>query len=193
MGVRDFIVVSCDRSEVRDFIETYHYSGSINGIKSSYCFKLMRDEQLIGAAIFGLLGMASVWKKYANQREDLIELRRLCCIDETPRNTESYFIGHCLRWLKKNTPTKKVISYADPRYGHAGVIYQASNFEYLGKTAPSRVIVWGSREYHDKTIRTYYNGKLKPYAARVKRALESGEAYYERTPGKHIYLYQLYR
>ena len=125
------------------------------------------------------------------RREDIIELRRLCCIDDTPKNTESYFIGKTLKWLLRNTSIKKVISYADNTYGHRGVIYQASNFKHLGKTAKGRVIMWQGKRYHDKTIRTKYKGELKPFAKRVKEALEKGEAYYEETKGKEIYLYDL--
>jgi hypothetical protein len=111
-------------------------------------------------------------------------------------NTESYFIGKTLRWLKKNTNFKIVISYADTFHNHQGTIYKASNFEYHGLTAKGRVIEHGNKFYHDKCIRTYYvdkngNKNLKPFAQRVKDALESGDAKYIDTPGKHIFTYRL--
>lgn len=186
-----YTVEPCERKEIRDFIEKWHYSHNINGLLSQYCFKLMDGDTMVGAMIYGGLGMANCWKKYAENKEDIIELRRLCCIDDTPKNTESYFIGKTLKWLLKNTSIKKVISYADNTYGHRGVIYQASNFKHLGKTANGRVIMWQGKRYHDKTIRTKYKGELKPFAKRVKEALERGEAYYEETKGKEIYLYDL--
>lgn len=186
-----YTVEPCERKEIRDFIEKWHYSHNINGLLSQYCFKLMDGDTMIGAMIYGGLGMANCWKKYAENKEDIIELRRLCCIDDTPKNTESYFIGKTLKWLLRNTNIKKVISYADNTYGHRGVIYQASNFKHLGKTAKGRVIMWNGKRYHDKTIRTKYKGELKPFAKRVKEALEKGEAYYEETKGKEIYLYDL--
>jgi hypothetical protein len=189
--VKNFTVKICDRKEIKSFIETWHYSKSINGLKSNYCFKLMDKETIIGAMIYGQIGMANVWKKYAANEHDLIELRRLCCIDNTPKNTESYFIGFTLRWLKKNTDIKKVISYADSNYNHSGVIYRASNFNYLGMTLGGRVIVYNNKQYHDKTIRTKYNGKLKPFAAKIKSALENNLAQYIKTKGKHIYVYDL--
>lgn len=186
-----YTVEPCERKEIRDFIEKWHYSHNINGLLSQYCFKLMDGDTMVGAMIYGGLGMANCWKKYAENKEDIIELRRLCCIDDTPKNTESYFIGKTLKWLLRNTSIKKVISYADNTYGHRGVIYQASNFKHLGKTAKGRVIMWKGKRYHDKTIRTKYKGELKPFAKRVKEALEKGEAYYEETKGKEIYLYDL--
>ena len=184
-------VKSCERKEVKDFIESWHYSKNINGVISDYCFKLLDEDRIIGAAIFGRLAMANQWKKYVEKQEDLTELRRLVLIDDTKRNAESYFIGGCLRWLKKNTQILKVISYADPEYGHSGVIYKATNFILLGRTSRGRVIMWKGKKFHDKTIRTKYKGKLKPFAREVKEALESGGAYYKNTQGKYIYIISL--
>ena len=170
--VRKFKVSLCSRDEIRDFVETWHYSKSINGVISDYCFKL-QDEQdnLIGGMIYGRLAMASCWKKYVSKEEDVSELRRLCCIDDTPRNTESYFIGSTLRWLKKNTDILKIVSYADKNFGHEGIIYKASNFTKIGETSKGRVIIYNNKRYHDKCIRTKYNGKLKPFAEKIKSSI----------------------
>ena len=191
MEIKEMSVELCDRKEVRDFIEHWHYSKSINGLMSDYCFKLVWGDKIIGACIFGRLAMANAWKKYGEKQENVIELRRLCCIDKTPKNTESFFIGAMLRWLKANTDIKIIVSYADPEYGHAGTIYKASNFELVGKTAEGKVIFWNGKKYHDKAIRTKYKGELKPFAQRLKDALEKGEAYYKKTQGKNIFVYNL--
>ena len=151
----------------------------------------MDKDKIIGAMIYGRIAMANVWKKYVNSENELIELRRLCCIDDTPKNTESYFIGYTLRWLKKNSKIKKVISYADETYNHSGTIYKASNFKHIGMTNKGKVIAYNNKLYHDKTIRTKYKGKLKPYCLKIKDALNTGEAYYKNTLGKHIYIYEL--
>jgi hypothetical protein len=183
--------ILCDREEVRDFIEKHHYSKSINGLKTSYCFKLVLNDKIIGAIIYGYLGMAKVWKKYVDHERDLIELRRLCCIDETKKNTESYFISKTIKWLKNNTKIKMIISYADPEYNHVGIVYQACKFTFVGITSKSRYILYDGKKYHDKTIRTKYNGKLKPYAQKIKNALDSGKATYKNTDGKYVYIYEL--
>lgn len=193
MKVLELKVELCERREIKDFIEKYHYSKSINGLMSDYCFKLLDGKNIIGAAIFGRLAMANAWKKYVDEQGDLIELRRLVCIDETPKNTESYFIGKMLRYLKNNTQIKKVVSYADPEYGHKGVIYKASNFELIGKSSKGKVIYWKGKKYHDKAIRTKYKGKLKPFAQRLKAALETGEATYKETQGKNIFIKDIHR
>jgi hypothetical protein len=189
----NFKVLATTRAEIEPFIKAWHYSGSINGCISDYCFKLVDQGEMIGAMFFGRMAMANQWRRFAEKEADVTELRRMCCIDETPKNTESFFIGKALKLLKKQTTLKTVVSYADAEYGHAGVIYKASNFEYLGKKAGAKVINYNGRKYHDKCIRTKYKGVLKPFAVRIKDALEAGDAQYVTTAGKHTYVYQLRR
>lgn len=191
MKVKDFVVEPCERSEIKDFIETHHYSHNINGCITDYCFKMTYNGEIIGAMFYGRMAMANQWKRFADSETGVSELRRLVCIDDTPRNTESYFIGHTLRWLKKNTDLKVIVSYADAEYGHAGTIYKASNFEYHGFKKGAKVIIHNGKQYHDKAIRTKYKGNLKPFAQRLKDALDCGEAYYKETVGKHTYVYNL--
>lgn len=190
-SVRNYRVELCTRKDIKEFIERWHYSKSINGLRIDFCFRLMNGDTMIGAMIYGKMAMANCWKKYAELEVDVIELRRLCCIDDTPKNTESYFIGKTLKWLRKNTSIKRVVSYADPSFGHTGVIYKASNFQHIGYTSKGRVIKYGDKRYHDKCIRANNNGNLKPFALEIREALKNGEASYISTKPKVIYLYNL--
>ena len=195
-NVKSFIVDQVQFKTIRDFIEKWHYSKTVKGLHCTLYFGLFSEGNLIGAMMYGKLAMPGVSKKYVENEDELIELRRLCCIDKTPRNTESYFVGKTIKWIKRNTKIKKIISYADPHYGHQGIIYKASNFKYLGITSPGRFIVDkdGCRK-HDKTIRNsdVINGVrvFRKHALELKEQLEKGEAKYIVTPGKHIYMYTL--
>ena len=191
MSVKTYKVELVKRSDIKDFIESNHYSQSINGCISDYCFALYDDSKMIGAMFYGRMAMRNQWKRFAKKESDVIELRRLCCIDETPKNTESYFIGKTLKWLRKNTEIKIVVSYADKEYSHSGTIYKASNFKCLGLKPGAKVIWHEGKKYHDKTIRTKYKGKLKPFALRLKNALDEGIAYYAMTAGKYCFTYKL--
>lgn len=194
--VKSFKVKQVPVTVIRDFVERWHYSKSIKGLHCTLYFGLFSDGKLIGAMMYGKLAMPGVHKKYVDDPDDLIELRRLCCIDDTPRNTESYFIGKTINWIKKNTDIKKIISYADPHYGHGGTIYKASNFQHIGMTAPGKYIIdkHGNRK-HDKTIRNsdIIEGVrvFRKHAIELKEQLENGEAHYITTPPKHIYVYEL--
>lgn len=162
----------------------------MNGLHISYCFKLMDGDTMIGAMVYGSLGMVGVAEKYIDNPSKLLELKRLVCIDDTPKNTESYFIGWSLRWLQRNTDLEMIISYADKTFGHEGIVYKATNFTCVGETSKGRVIMWNGRRYHDKTLRNKHNGKLKPIAIELKKALDVGDAQYVDTLTKNIYLYK---
>lgn len=187
--LRQYQVLPCERRDIRDFIERWHYSHNINGITGHYFFKLLNTAgELVGGAIFGSPAMPTTAKKYGC---NTTELRRLVLVDDTPRNAESYFIGKMLRWLRRNTQHDVVLSYADETYGHTGVIYRASNFRHLGKTQPGRNILYNGKLYHDKVIRTKNKGILKPFAIEIRAALAVGTAVYVKNKPKNIYVYRL--
>jgi hypothetical protein len=192
MALEKWEVKIVERKIISDFIEKWHYSGSINGCISDYCFGLYCDQgELKGALFYGRMAMANQYKRFSDKENSVIELRRLCCVDSTPKNAESFFIGRSLRMLKKLWAGKVVVSYADKEYGHTGLIYKASNFKQLADVKGAKVIMHNGKRYHDKAIRTKYNGELKPFAKRLVDALDNGEAVYKQTAGKHTFVYYL--
>ena len=192
MSLRDWTVQRVSRQDVSSFIENNHYSGNINGCISDFCYALYDTiGEMKGALFYGRMAMANQWKRFSDNPDNVIELRRLCCVDDTPKNTESYFIGKSLKLLESDWMKGIVVSYADKEYGHNGTIYKASNFTMVGEVAGAKVIIYNGKQYHDKAIRTKYKGQLKPFAKRIKDALDSGDAYYKKTAGKYTYIYQL--
>jgi hypothetical protein len=191
--LKSWIVKRVQRLEISKFIETWHYSNSINGCITDYCYALYDEKgEMKGAMFYGRMAMANQWKRFSSSPDDVIELRRLCCVDDTPKNAESYFIGKSLKLLRKDWMKGGiVVSYSDKEFNHYGIIYKASNFKQLEDIPGARVIIYKGRRYHDKAIRSKYKGELKPYARRLKEALESGEAYYKNTLGKCTFVYTL--
>ena len=192
--VTNYIVEPVERRVIQSFVHKWHYSHDTNGVQHTQCFALFDDMKMIGAMIYALPSMKATAAKY-NPINPLRcwELRRLCCIDDTPKNTESYFIGKTLRWIKNNTDIEVIISYADLNYGHKGTIYKASNFICLGETSPGSVLMVDGKEYHDRTIRN-----KRPYARALKRRWEAKKAgakdddmYYVEKKPKNIYVYYL--
>lgn len=118
----------CALQDVSAFVRTHHYSKTHHKVVV-YAFSLAMNEVIAGACLFGMaagnLKCMTVLNGHDNPR-DYLELQRLVLLDEVPKNSESQFIGWCLRWLKKNTTIKAIISFADPTYGHNGTIYRAN-------------------------------------------------------------------
>ena len=92
-------------------------------------------NELIGVATYGFpvgrLAAQSISDKL--KPEEVLELTRLFIFDNHGKNIESYFIGQTIKLIKEIDKSIKVLmSYADPRVGHLGGIYQATNWLYQG-------------------------------------------------------------
>ena len=193
MKVTDFTVELVQRNAVVGFIEKHHYSHNINGVQSYYHFGLYREgkfglPEMIGAMLYAMPSMPSTAKKYNPiNPTKCFELRRLVCIDDTPTNTESYFIGQTFKWLKQNTDIEVIVSFADEEYGHSGIIYKATNFEYCGTTSPSKKLIVDGKEYHSRSL----NQSDRPYGRELKRRYDAGDEniFWKNTKFKHIYVY----
>lgn len=186
----DFREVSL--KEIKNFVEEYHYSKNVNGVKVSHCFGLFENSvELVGAVIFGPLS-TTAWKRYGEKESDVVELRRLVCLDHLPRNTESWLIAKCIKKLKKFRKYKVCVSYADPYHGHLGYIYQASNWKYLGQTSPDIMLKTpDGKLYHSRSLRVKYKGDYKPFVKKLREMQETGLLQEVKVPGKHIYTYCL--
>ena len=120
-------VIKCGFRTISDLILQYHYLHKMPaGLLA--CFALYDDDNLInpiGGACFSN-GRIQYDKIY-------LDFSRLYLYDEVPKNSETFFIGQCIRELKKTYPNYKgIVSWADANQGHTGVIYKASNFIFDG-------------------------------------------------------------
>ena len=200
--VSEFTIEPVHKKAVTPFIEKWHYSHYAGGIQHRQCFALYSPDgkfglpRMIGCMIYGQPAMSNTAAKYHPDNPDRCwELRRLCCIDDTPKNTESFFIGKTLKWLKQNTDAEVIISYSDLQQGHEGVVYKASNFINMGQTPSGQALMVDGKQYHDRTIRN-----KRPYARAIKRRWEEkqngkkdDDIYFVETKPKNIYVYYLNR
>ena len=179
---------------VRKFLKRWHYSDYVN-IQEKHTFCLFRDgkfgiPEMVGVCIYTRPAGPSAGQTYYPQAPDkVLELRRLCLIDQTPKNAESFFVSRTIKWLKSNTDWEFIISYADMEQGHTGVIYRAANFTYLGQTAPGKTLEVDGKKFHIRTLSMLD----RPYGVEINRR------YKEKDPGvkiietlpKNIYVYPL--
>lgn len=177
-------VQECKLSDIKAFIERQHYSHSVFGITGSHFFSVHAGGELHGGAIFGAPAAYNVAAKYG--ADGLVELRRFCLSDDLPRNSESRALAVMFRILRR-AGVKRILSYADPAAGHAGIIYRATGFEYLGTTAKRRHLMWKGKKYPDRNL---HQTKF-PFHLELRAAVANGEATRIEVPGKHIYLKEL--
>jgi len=172
--------------EIKDFIKSWHYSKSSRSQQQKHVFKLVdTSDRLVGVAIYG----NPMSKSYNGSKT--IELRRLCLIDDTPKNTESWFISRTLKWLNKNTDYTSVVSFADPNKGHQGTIYKASNFSYDGLEDNNnpRVVQYGTKTIHLRQFYQKKDGEYSDDALRLQALVKSGSASIIKQERKHRFIY----
>ena len=179
---------------IQQFLEKWHYSSYVN-IQHKETFTLYREgnwgmPELIGVCVYTRpAGVSAAQKYYPEAPDRCLELRRLCLIDDTPKNAESFFIAKSLRWLKTHTNWEYVISYADPDQGHEGVIYRASNFKYEGVTSVGSQLEVDGELFHIRTLTM----TQRPYGQEINRRYKDGDPNVKivKTKPKHIFTYKL--
>ncbi len=175
MALEGYKVDPISFRSARPFIEKWHYSHNVNGIHVTQCFGLFRPDgpfglpEMVGACIYGKPAMSNQAERWCpRDPEHMLEIRRLVLTDNTPKNAESFFISKTLKWIKHNTDVKVIIAYADPDFGHTGIIYRASNFILIGMTQPGVILIIDGERYHDRTLRMD-----KPYAHKIRSRVEA--------------------
>ncbi len=120
--------------EARTVIRDAHYLGKLGSTGIS--LGMVIDGQIAGALCFGTIPRNNARAVCGEQFEsNVLELTRLALYEYAPSNSASWFIGSSLRWLGSHRPdVAAVVSYADAAVGHAGVVYQATNWVYTGRS-----------------------------------------------------------
>jgi hypothetical protein len=193
------------KSVAKDIIINNHYSGLWT--KVSYAIGLFTsdvdehpffsgvEDKLIGVACYGdpigRLSGQSISEML--DRTEVLELVRLFVFDGYGSNIESWFLGKTFDWLRENVPQiKGLISYSDPKEGHAGTIYQATNWIYQGNSLRfndgwSFKFDEDGKWQHGRTIFPYY-GTNNPNEIQKQ---VTKPFWIRKEPRKHRYVYIL--
>lgn len=179
----------CSYKAAKFAVEHWHYSRCMPKSKNVY-IGVWEDEKFIGAIIFGMGGGdATSGKRFGiGQFFRIAELERVAL--STHKIAVTKIISIAIKMLKQQSPKLlMLISYADPRQKHFGIIYQAGNWIYYGRSAKTNIFIdEKGKEFHSRVISE--SGKVKQYGKYVKtrKRSELGKIKLE---GKYTYLYPL--
>jgi hypothetical protein len=130
-ALRSVIVRPVPVVAARKILVKNHYLHSFPGC-TELCFGAFSGNRLLGAITFGAGPTNSFRLIEGAKPDDCLTFTRLWLSSELPTNSESRVIAVCLRYLKKYTRLKFIVTYADPTQGHVGTIYQATGWIYTG-------------------------------------------------------------
>lgn len=194
------------KNVARDFIERHHYTHKFSSTRyalgvfyvedSEHAFFDGVNEQLIGCLTYGHPVSNRTVDSITEglELDEVLELTRLCCLDDYGKNLESYVIAQSFDWLKKYAPEVKVlVSYADPEQAHTGGIYRATNWLYQGcgysKLMPDYSIRINEDDLwtHSRTVGARWGNKSVENLAK-----SIGQTFYRKSEtNKHRYIYFL--
>ena len=148
-------VKQIDCKAARPYISTFHYSKTMPD-STRYVYAGYLGDKLCGIVCYG---MGCGKNQYTAVIPDIkngeyVELTRLWCANDMPRNTESKLIAESLKLLP--TSIKLVLSFSDESKGHVGIIYQATNWYYLGVNDGGKMLITADGiEKHPRLIGMY--------------------------------------
>jgi len=173
-GLKLFEIKLVNQQAALYAVKNWHYSKSLPASKLIR-YGVFEDTKFIGVIIFSRGASPHLGNFLNLDQTEICELTRIAL--DKHKTPVSQLVAVCLKLLKQNSPGLRcVVSFADPKEGHKGGIYQAGNWIYTGKSNPVVEYFIDGRWMH---TRNAYHNPQRPYAP--KRTM----------PGKFRYLYPL--
>ncbi|WP_315707416.1 protein mom [Brenneria uluponensis] len=176
-GCSDLHVAKIPVWLARLVICNFHYSKRV--VNNSYLhLGIFCGRDLVGVMQWGYAMNPSSASKIVTGtgNKQYMELNRLWVHDRMPRNTESRSISYALKTIKLLYPAVEwVQTFADERCGRFGVVYQASNFEYIGSHQSTFYELDG--EWYHKIALTTKSGKAGSRASHLQANVHRATAH----------------
>lgn len=130
INVGEYKIRRIQYKESLPFILNIHYAKRIPTI--SFAFGLFTKNKLVGIITYGQPASPSLCTGVAGEHNKnyVIELNRLV-LKNNKKNEASILISASFKLLPKPLI---IVSYADTKQKHVGVVYQATNFMFTGTT-----------------------------------------------------------
>ena len=136
--------------------ERWHYSRVIPKSKLAK-FGVWEDGAFVGVVIFGVGATADLVKRYGLKSEEGCELVRVALTHHAA--PVSRIVAICLRLLRKTfTWLRLCVSFADPKHGHHGGIYQAGGWIFSGDSASSDEYLYRGKIWQGRSFRHSHKG-----------------------------------
>jgi hypothetical protein len=116
----------------------FHYAKAIP--INTFGYSVFNDNnEWCGVALFGTGASPQIGKQYNLSQGQVIEFVRMALNGKQYKTSK--VLGKSIKLIKKDLPlVKLIVSYADQEQGHNGIIYQATNWYYLGEVKSPPII-----------------------------------------------------
>ena len=163
----------------------FHYAKSVPSVQYGYNVYNEADEWC-GVICFGGGAAHNIAEPFGVYQGEILELVRVALNGKQKCTSEC--VAAALKKLHQEDPLVKiVVSYADCDQNHAGIIYQATNWIYLGKIneGSKGAFIINGKKVHPRTVGS---AGIKQTIESVREKLDpNAEIFY--TKGKHKYIF----
>lgn len=129
MKARDLVFEPCEKAEAVAFCREHHSRlPNTQAGPWQFAFRARYGDQVVAVALWNNPSARMLPGHW-------LELRRMACSPDAPRNTCSRMLGWMARWFKQHHPHReRMLSYQDTAV-HSGCIYKAAGWTaaYISK------------------------------------------------------------
>jgi hypothetical protein len=118
-------------------VRAEHYSkGCSNTAVYAHGLYRRQDMKLSGVALWLPPTRVACESVNKPQWKRVLSLTRLVILPDVPQNGATFLMARSIRLIKQDKRFCSLVTYADESQGHAGTIYKAGNWAYVGRTGP---------------------------------------------------------
>lgn len=162
----------------------FHYAKCVPSV--SYGFNVYENGEWCGVILFGLGATKNIASPFGLNQGEVLELVRVALNGK--QTATSQCVAAALKKLHQSNPLCKiVVSYADLDQEHAGTIYQATNWIYLGRMNEGNrgAFIINGKKTHPRTIGSMGGVQSIKW---VRENLDANATEFI-TKGKHKYIF----
>lgn len=134
----DYSVCDTPLADARALIEKHHYAkGSSHTAVFVHGLYCNITGYLLGVVQWLPPTKPAAASVYPEEWMRVLSLSRMVVIPNVPKNACSFLMARSIQKIKKDGHWKALVTYADSRIGHDGLVYRASGWTYVGKSQPT--------------------------------------------------------
>jgi hypothetical protein len=107
-----------------------HYLHRVAPVSHAFGLFLPNIIEPLGVVTYGVSPSSTLLRGICGdeEKQNVYELNRLWVDDRLVKNAESFLVSKSMKFLDREI----IVSFADTKQNHKGIIYQACNFHYTG-------------------------------------------------------------
>ncbi len=174
--MRELRLDFCSHQAAKHAVMCWHYSHAMPAAKLVR-IGVWEQGRFVGAILYGSGANRHLSRPFGLKSTEACELVRVALTSGRQHPT-SRCLAVSLKMLKRQSPgLQLVVSYADTKEGHLGIIYQATNWIFLGASSQPYLKVRGKIEHPRSLYDRYGRGgqqiawlreNVDPHAQRVE-------------------------